>query len=886
MSAFRYVYYRTDDKCAHFLRGCCKRRAAPDPDPEADLRGRLAEHFYAVLLRTPFGSIDQEGRGSFNMDDFARAFGWVASPPELASVFRLINQDRSGTVTPSEWQAFHQRYDPEYRRGVPRHTRRRDGCPDFLEYGTLLDGILTSCSRFPLREKLAEANEPFPPSEQWLTAAMEAEWATPLLRPHWGYARNPVPDLSEERQVPDWTGGFTVRDEGHVGMTNEDFCRTEEAVEAGLTMPEVVGLRLYTGPGYEALNLSLRANSQRFPVTQYCIDSAIGKLAQVGPLLSLLRGMRKPMDPRWVRLYNLYRGLGRKRLALSDPGFVSATTDLAVATGQDFGGPLLFALHTMAPAVLPRAGFLSNGGDVQWVSQYPAEAEVLLPSNVILVPRLLCKHMRDHGLPVPADKSVFQFLVFFPWDFAHNCPLVTTDFLACANALLDHLHGLDVATVQTCRAGHPGGVPNLSLSRPPYPSVAPQQPDPDCADPRDAASRRPPSPATSPTKGALVQQINHDPKPRNPSMFIPSVDPSQCIFVAPDLPSLPDPRRIPYSDLSSVPDPVRLLRHLRPTHFPRLSASGTDPALPGDHPHVAVAIPPPQRVPEAGDLSRPHPSLSPSTFHDAIDEVTDDSVSLSFSDLSSDSYFLQPVHPVPTPPDALQGSDVLRLGRVPHYTLAEVEQAVAALQRRPRYSDGLDEVGLVGHAFPRVPALLHPFLGSPWDVGWWGLIAAGVGAAVGSVGLSVPAAAGIAATVATTTVVASAVPLTTLRSADPVRTTTITPTVTPTQTNPHSQTTTLSFTATQTTSGTHTRTASPSPTKPRTISVTPTRSVTPSPSATRSPTLSASSTRTVSQTWTSSRTWIPVTSVSPVGSPFPSDSPSPSANASPSPPAS
>ncbi len=30
--------------------------------------------------------------------------------------------------------------------------------------------------------------------------------------------------------------------------------------------PEVIGLRLYTGPGYEAINASLRANTQRFPV--------------------------------------------------------------------------------------------------------------------------------------------------------------------------------------------------------------------------------------------------------------------------------------------------------------------------------------------------------------------------------------------------------------------------------------------------------------------------------------------------------------------------------------------------------------------------------------------------------------------------------------------
>eukprot|EP00667_Euglena_gracilis_P012600 EG_transcript_12959 len=254
-------------------------------------------------------------------------------------------------------------------------------------------------------------------------------------------------------------------------MTTEDFRRTTTALEAGLTLPEVVGLRLYTGPGYEALNLSLRANSQRFPATQYCIDSAIGKLAHVAAPRPLLRGMRKPMDPRWVRLYQIYRGVGHKRLALSDPGFVSTTTDVDVATGKDFGGPVLYALHSLPPSTpLPDCGFLSNGGDVQWVSQYPGEAEILLPSNVILIPKLRCKHTRREELPLPPEKKVFEFLVFYPWDFGNNCPLVTQDFLACANALLDHVHGLDMAARQACRAGHLTGVPTFTLPRPLNPS--------------------------------------------------------------------------------------------------------------------------------------------------------------------------------------------------------------------------------------------------------------------------------------------------------------------------------------------------------------------------------------------------------------------------------
>lgn len=46
-----------------------------------------------------------------------------------------------------------------------------------------------------------------------------------------------------------WVEQKTVPDEGHVGMTNEDFCMTDIANGAGLTPPEVVGLRLYTAHG-------------------------------------------------------------------------------------------------------------------------------------------------------------------------------------------------------------------------------------------------------------------------------------------------------------------------------------------------------------------------------------------------------------------------------------------------------------------------------------------------------------------------------------------------------------------------------------------------------------------------------------------------------------
>lgn len=50
------------------------------------------------------------------------------------------------------------------------------------------------------------------------------------------------------------------------------------------------------------------------------------------------------------------------------------------------------------------------------------------------------------------------------------------DFLTCANALLGHVHGLDMAVAQQCKAGHPTGVPTLTLPRKPPAGAVPTSP--------------------------------------------------------------------------------------------------------------------------------------------------------------------------------------------------------------------------------------------------------------------------------------------------------------------------------------------------------------------------------------------------------------------------
>lgn len=42
----------------------------------------------------------------------------------------------------------------------------------------------------------------------------------------------------------------------------------------------------------------------------------------------------------------------------------------------------------------------------------------------------------------------------------------------------------------------------------------------------------------------------------------------------------------------------------------------------------------------------------------------------------------------------------LRLAKVRHFTPADVAAALARLRNKPRYDDGLDDVGVIGNDFP------------------------------------------------------------------------------------------------------------------------------------------------------------------------------------------
>ena len=111
-----------------------------------------------------------------------------------------------------------------------------------------------------------------------------------------------MPGLWHRHRYPNSKGGYDVRDEGHEGWSTEDFLNHPLAQAAGLTAAEVVGLRLYTGPGYVPINRSLRCGSDRFPATEWAIDAAVGKLAAGEQNQDLLRGLHMLPAVAWVEV--------------------------------------------------------------------------------------------------------------------------------------------------------------------------------------------------------------------------------------------------------------------------------------------------------------------------------------------------------------------------------------------------------------------------------------------------------------------------------------------------------------------------------------------------------------------------------------------------------
>uniref|UniRef100_A0A6T8PQE4 NAD(P)(+)--arginine ADP-ribosyltransferase n=1 Tax=Hemiselmis andersenii TaxID=464988 RepID=A0A6T8PQE4_HEMAN len=177
-----------------------------------------------------------------------------------------------------------------------------------------------------------------------------------------------------------------VRDQGRAEGTRLDyFTGHKRALVAELSTAEVVALRLYTTVAYKFMNMPLRDDDRKarsspcpLPVTTYYAAEGIKKLRKLNAPgsehgdtsngVTLWRGMRK------VQVTPEFLEMGGTELA-----FMSTTTSLEVAVQYSVSGnSLLFKILA--------GNFMVIGAELQWLSAFPAENEVLYPPLTYLKP--------------------------------------------------------------------------------------------------------------------------------------------------------------------------------------------------------------------------------------------------------------------------------------------------------------------------------------------------------------------------------------------------------------------------------------------------------------------------------------------------------------------
>jgi hypothetical protein len=193
-----------------------------------------------------------------------------------------------------------------------------------------------------------------------------------------------------------------IRDKGRSSVRPTYFLTHYNARDAKLTEGEVYSLRIYTMSAYKTINNPLRDDLRYdrhkpvpMPVVSYLADSAIRKLRAVRTRAGsssdseknvvLWRGMRN------VQVSEAFIRDGGTELA-----FMSTSTDVRVAVRYSLSRhPLLFKI--VAP------NFMSLGAELQWISAFPDEAEVLFPPLTFLQPTGRIDHVETvdlNGYPV------------------------------------------------------------------------------------------------------------------------------------------------------------------------------------------------------------------------------------------------------------------------------------------------------------------------------------------------------------------------------------------------------------------------------------------------------------------------------------------------------
>ena len=179
------------------------------------------------------------------------------------------------------------------------------------------------------------------------------------------------------------------------GMRLADFVAHQSAVAAKLSDAHVLALRLYSTAAFRSINGPLRDTSRDrpphpLPVTCHFLMQALSRLRAVGN--------EAGSTPRTI---DLFRGVSGRALldefhrkGGTELSPMSTTTDLSVAvqyskpTAQ--GTSLIFKIKT--------TNFMDRGGDIQFLSAFPAEREFLYPPLTFLQPTGVADEVTVSGL--------------------------------------------------------------------------------------------------------------------------------------------------------------------------------------------------------------------------------------------------------------------------------------------------------------------------------------------------------------------------------------------------------------------------------------------------------------------------------------------------------
>ncbi len=202
--------------------------------------------------------------------------------------------------------------------------------------------------------------------------------------------RNTTPELEwsyvVKSQVGEGVEGREADAEGRSNWRLADFVRHPRCRAVGLISEEVIGIRLYTGPMYIHYNGVMRntSDNDQYVTTMHAINSAILKLSRKQRACSVYRGVVGGVLPKEFWEADEQGVRGGVELA-----FMSTTTKKSVAmqfaggdeppNGESGGDAAAHAAQQSMMQMMfkMQMGMVDRGADVSFLSQFPAEEEIL-----------------------------------------------------------------------------------------------------------------------------------------------------------------------------------------------------------------------------------------------------------------------------------------------------------------------------------------------------------------------------------------------------------------------------------------------------------------------------------------------------------------------------